>query len=182
MKRLNRWLAVAAAALAILTAGSTANAQDLSPQAFFGHFQGSGVAENADSLYFGVTVRDLDVRIGAEAPGFYIEWTSVIRGGGDPNDPDIRRRTQRMSFMPSENPNVFDAVGRKDPRGDGLAWASISGQTLSVHVMRITDTGGYVMQTYDRTLEGTGMSLTFINVANGEPQRKVDARLVKVGN
>jgi len=65
---------------------------------------------------------------------------------------------------------------------DGLGWASINERTLTVHVLRITGTGGYVIQTYDRTLEGTGMKLKFVNVANGEPQREVEARLVKVGN
>jgi hypothetical protein len=73
-------------------------------------------------------------------------------------------------------------VGMQDPRGDGLSWAAINGQTMSVHVIRITESGGYVVQTYNRTLEGTGMRLQFINVADGEPQREVDARLVKVGN
>ena len=71
---------------ASLAVGAPANAQDLAKEAFYGHFQGSGVAENSDSLYFGVTVRDLDVQIGPEAPGFYVEWTSVIRGGGDTED------------------------------------------------------------------------------------------------
>ena len=157
-------------------------AQALPVNAFYGHYQGSGVAENSDSLYFGVTVRDLDVKIGAEGTGFYVEWTSVIRGGGDPNNPDIRRRTQRMDFTPGPDANVFKAIGRQDPRTDGLAWAQVHDQTLSVHVMQITAAGGYVIQTYNRTLEGTGMRLKFINIANGEPQREVDARLVKVGN
>lgn len=186
MHRIHRYLLSLSAALflaagTMLPAGPAA-AQDLPINAFYGHFQGSGVAENSDSLYFGVTVRDLDVKIGAEGTGFYVEWTSVIRGGGDPNNPDIRRRSQRMSFVPGRAANVFDVAARQDPRGDGLAWAQIKDQTLSVHVMQITATGGYVIQTYNRTLEGTGMRLKFINVANGEPQREVDARLVKVGN
>lgn len=186
MTRISRFLTSSLVA-ALLVAASwmiapAATAQSLPAKAFFGHFQGSGVAENSDSLYFGVTVRDLDVKIGAEGAGFYVEWTSVIRGGGDPNNPDIRRRTQRMDFVPGAAANVFDAVGRQDPRAGGLAWAQLHDQTLSVHVMQITAAGGYVIQTYNRTLEGTGMRLKFINIANGEPQREVDARLVKVGN
>ena len=185
MTRISRCLITSLAA-AMLFATSwliapAAIAQSLPVNAFYGHFQGSGVAENSDSLYFGVTVRDRDVKIGAEGTGVYVEWTSVIRGGGDPNNPDIRRRTQRMDFTPAPELNVFNATGRDNPRTDGLAWAQIQDQTLSVHVMQITATGGYVIQTYNRTLEGTGMRLKFINVANGEPQREVDARLVKVG-
>ncbi|CAK9060105.1 Uncharacterized protein SCF082_LOCUS31718, partial [Durusdinium trenchii] len=183
MTRFSRFPIAALAAVLLVLAGwlsaPAAIAQSLPIGAFYGHFQGSGVAENSDSLYFGVTVRDLDVKIGPEGSGFYVEWTSVIRGGGDPNNPDIRRRSQRMAFMPDAEPNVFRAVGRDDPRGTGLAWARINDRTLSVHVMQITASGGYVIQTYNRTLEGTGMRLKFINVANGEPQREVDARLVK---
>jgi hypothetical protein len=186
MTRISRFLTTSlAAAMLIATSwivAPQAIAQALLVNAFYGHYQGSGVAENSDSLYFGVTVRDLDVKIGAEGTGFYVEWTSVIRGGGDPNNPDIRRRTQRMDFKPGADVNVFNATGRDNPRTDGLAWAQIQNQTLSIHVMQITAAGGYVIQTYNRTLEGTGMRLKFINVANGEPQREVDARLVKVGN
>ncbi len=186
MTRISRCL-ITSLATAMLFATSwfiapAAIAQGLPVGAFYGHYQGSGVAENSDSLYFGVTVRDLDVKIGAEGTGFYVEWTSVIRGGGDPNNPDIRRRTQRMDFTPGATASVFNGVGRDNPRADGLAWAQVHDQTLSVHVMQITDAGGYVIQTYNRTLEGTGMRLKFINIANGEPQREVDALLVKVGN
>ncbi|MBN43448.1 MAG: hypothetical protein CL573_08190 [Alphaproteobacteria bacterium] len=163
-------------------AGPVAMAQDLPINAFYGYFQGSGIAESSDSLYFGITVRDLDVKIGAEGTGFYVKWTSVIRGGDDLNNPKIRRHTQRRSFAPSSAASVFDGVDRQDPRDNGLAWAYVRDQTLSVNVIQITAAGGYVIQTYNRTLEGTGMHLRFINIANGERQRGVDARLVKVGN
>lgn len=170
-------------AFALLAGAPAANAADLPINAFYGHFQGSGIADNSDSLYFGVTVRDLDVRISSEGPGFFVEWTSVIRGGGNPDKPDVRKRKQRMSFLPSGQAGVFNAVGAHDPRSPlGLSWTSIKERTLTVNVMRITAAGGYVIQTYDRTLEGTGMRLKFTNVSNGEPKRQVDARLVKVGD
>ena len=100
MKHLSLRLLAPIFALTLLVGTTTAKAQDLSIEAFYGHFQGSGVAENSDSLYFGVTVRDLDVRITPEAPGFAVEWTSVIRGGGDP----------RQSRCPQTHPeNVVPA-------------------------------------------------------------------------
>lgn len=169
-------------AFVVVSIASAAQAQNLPIDAFYGHFQGSGIAENDDSLYFGVTVRDLDVRIGPEGDGFYVEWTSVIRGGGDPNNPDIRKRSQRVSFRPSDQTNVFISPSATDPMGPGLVWARIKDQTLTVHVMRISETGSYTVQTYDRTVSGTGMTLNFINTQDGEPQRQVEARLVKVGN
>ena len=173
---------IVAVALLALTAAPEARAQNLTVDAFYGHYQGSGIAENEDSLYFGVTVRDLDVRIGPEAGGFYVEWTSVIRGGGDPNNPDVRKRSQRVSFSPNARPNVFTSKTATNPMNGGLIWARIMEQTLTVNVMRISENGSYTVQTYNRTLGGTGMVLNFINTTDGEPQRQVEARLVKVGN
>lgn len=169
-------------ALLLLAASPGANAQTLPIDGFYGHFQGSGIAENEDSLYFGVTVRDLDVRIGPEADGFYVEWTSVIRGGGDPNNPDVRRRSQRIAFSPSERANVFTSKSATDPMKGGLVWARIKDQTLTVNVMSISNNGSYTVQTYNRTVGGSGMTLKFINTTDGEPRRQVEARLVKVGN
>lgn len=174
--------AVAGFALLVLAAPIMAQAQNLPVDAFYGHYQGSGIAENEDSLYFGVTVRDLDVRIGPEADGFYVEWTSVIRGGGDPNNPDIRKRSARVAFSPSERPNVFVSKTATNPMKDGLIWARVLDQTLTVNVMRVSDNGSYIVQTYNRTLSGTGMTLNFVNTADGEPLRQVEARLVKVGD
>jgi len=174
--------AIVGAVFLVLAGPIGANAQTLPIDAFYGHFQGSGIAENEDSLYFGVTVRDLDVRIGPQSNGFYVEWTSVIRGGGDPNNPDVRKRTARVAFSPSNRPNVFTSKTATNAMGDGLIWARILGQTLTVNVMRVSENGSYTVQTYNRTISGTGMTLKFVNTTDGEPQRQVEARLVKVGN
>ncbi|MGE0254308.1 MAG: hypothetical protein AB7N54_08390 [Alphaproteobacteria bacterium] len=164
----------------LVAAPAPVSAQQLGIAAFYGRFQGSGVAENADSLYFGVTVRDFDVAIGADGAGFYVEWTTVIRGGGDPAKPEIRRRTDRMVFAPAGNANVWHATPPGNPWGDGIAWAKLDKQTLTVTVMRVTEDGGWTVQSYARTLTGTGMELDFFVVHDGEAQRHVKGRLVKV--
>ena len=171
------------AGVAALVAAGAARAQDLDIAAFYGTFQGSGIAENADSLYFGVTVRDLDVVIGPQGDGFFVEWTSIIRGGGDPNNPDVRERTSRMVFTASQRPGIFRGDGATDPlSGDPVAWAYIADATLTVHIMVVDDAGNYLIQTYDRTLGGTGMQLNFASRANGEAVRRVEARLVKAAD
>ncbi len=158
-------------------------AQDLSVQAFYGRFQGSGIAQNRDSLYFGVTVRDFDVVIGADGPGFFVEWTSVIRGGGDPANPDVRRKVSRISFDPTAKPRVFRAREQGDPLGgEAFGWARIKDQTLTLHFMGIREDGGYEIQSYDRTLTGAGMDLRFVRLSDGEPVREVNGKLVKIAN
>ncbi|MHA1566739.1 MAG: hypothetical protein ACTSX7_15620 [Alphaproteobacteria bacterium] len=158
-----------------------ATAQDMPIDAFYGQFQGSGIAQNEDSLYFGVTVRDVDVKIGALDQGFYVEWTSVIRSGGDPNNPDIRRRTARVDFAPGDRPGVFPAQNSGNLlAGEPVIWARLADQTLTIHVIAMAEDGGYQVQTYDRTLTGNGMELKFISIRDGEAVRQVTARLVKV--
>ncbi len=160
-----------------------ATAQPLPIDAFYGQFQGSGVAENDDSLYFGVTVRDVDVRIGPRDQGFYVEWTSVIRSGGDPDNPQIRRRTSRVDFQPGDRPGIFPASDSGELlAGEPVIWARVADQTLTIHVIALGDDGGYRIQTYDRTLTGNGMELRFKSIRDGEPVRLVSARLVKVAN
>ena len=170
--------------VAVLVAWTTAvNAQNLPITAFFGHFEGSGIAEDADSLYFDVTVRDLDVRIGPEGGGFYVEWTSVIRAGGDPANPEVRKKTNRATFFPGAQASVFQAQAGGDVLGgQPLNWARIAGNTLTINVFVIRDDGGYEVQSYDRTLDINGMTLEFTRIRDGEPVRKVEGRLVKVGN
>lgn len=170
-------------AVIVFVATAPARAQDLDVSAFYGTFAGSGIAENADSLYFGVTVRDLDVTIGPDGDGFFVEWTSIIRGGGDPNNPDVRKRTSRVAFDPSERSGIFRGRDGSDAvAGDPVAWAYVADTTLTVHIMAIDDDGNYRIQSYDRTLNGAGMQLDFASRTNGEASRRVEGRLVKASN
>ncbi len=183
MKRLHiRGIALAALILAAAGAGG-ANAADLGIRAFFGKFHGGGVAENADSIYFGVTARDFDVVIAPEGEGFSVTWTSVIRGGGSPGNPDIRRKTTSLAFEPSARPGIWRAAASKDPLDGGeLGWARIQETTLSVYLMVVRDDGTYEIQRYDRKLVPSGMELVFSRMRDGDQVRTVKGRLVKVAN
>ena len=158
-------------------------AEKLPATAFFGTFQGSGYAENRDSLYFGTTVRDLDVVIAPAGAGFSVTWTTVIRGGGDPDKPDTRRKTQTVVFAPSGQPGVFRGTPSGDPlSGNPYIWARIEAQTLIVYILNITADGAYEMQSYARTLSGYGMELVFSRIRDGEPVRSARAKLTKLAN
>lgn len=158
-------------------------AQNQPPEAFYGTFQGSGFAENRDSLYFGTTIRDLDVVIARAGSGFSVTWTTVIRSGGDPANPDTRRKTQTVSFMPGSQPGVFRGTPSGDPlSGNPYIWARIAAQTLTVYILNITANGSYEMQSYARTLGGYGMELVFSRIRDGEPVRSARARLTKLAN
>jgi hypothetical protein len=159
-----------------------ATAKDLRISAFYGKFSGGGIAHNADSEYFAMTTRDFDVVIKPEGSGVRIDWTSVIRKGGDPLNPKVRRKKSSKILKSTGAPNVFHGSKSGDPlKGEELSWARIDGNTLSVFLMTVDKKGIYQLQQYDRTLSGTGMTLLFRSWRDGDRQRSVSGRLIKTG-
>lgn len=126
----------------------TAFAQQTLPiGAFFGVWSGGGVAENEDSIYFRSTARDFDVTIRPEGAGFRIDWTTVIRKGGDPDKPDIRRRNSTKTLMPTGEPGVFRGTASGDPlEGKEMYWARLQKNTLSLFLMTVDKDGIYTLQ------------------------------------
>ncbi len=180
-----RSLAAAALGLAAVVAGGVAEAaQDLPITAFAGRYVGTGVARNDLSEYFALTVRDLDVTIRPRGQGgFALSWTTVLRGGGDPDNPKVKRKSTALTFVPAGRPGVFRSATQADPMsGRPYSWARIKGNTLTVHSLTITDDGSYVMHTYDRTLTGYGMELKFTRLRDGEATRSVTGKLTKEEN
>jgi len=158
-----------------------APARTLDIKAFFGSFAGSGIADGEDTVYLGVTQRDLDVRIAAAGEGgFTVSWTTVLRVGGDAQNPEVRRRATSMTFRPGPRPGLFTAADNGDPlQGGMLSWARLSRSTLTIHQFSVREGGQHDIQTYARTLTGSGMDLVYTRVVDGERQRRVRGKLVK---
>lgn len=159
-------------------------AHALDIKAFFGTFTGNGVADGADVAYFGVTQRDLDVKIAPAADGgFTVAWTTVLRDGGDPKDPKVRKRETTMTFAPGPRPGLFHALDNGDPLAGGtISWARVSRNTLFIRQFTVLADGRHEMQTYERTLSGSGMSLLYTRVLDGERTRRVRGKLVKTAD
>jgi hypothetical protein len=152
-------------------------------KAFFGSFGGSGVSDGDDATYLGVTQRDLDVRIAAAADGFSVAWTTVVRDGPASQNPAPRRRATTMNFTPGPRAGLYRATDNGDPlTGGTVSWARIRGNTLNIYVFSVHDDGRHDIQTYARTLSGTGMDLVYTRVVDGERQRRVRGKLVKNAN
>jgi len=178
-----RILRTGLAALLVIAAGaleSAAHAQDLPLSAFFGRWVGGGVAENPGSLFFEETARDLDVLIGPTDGGFQVIWSTVLRKGGDPANPDIERKTTELTFRATDRANVFAAVPENSPYSEsGLSWARLEGDTLTTYTIRVLEDGSYSMASYARTVGVGGMDLAFKSIRDGETVRTVKAKLVK---
>ena len=178
MKRLIGACVILAGAMMLPLAG--ASAKNFNLAAFFGTFKGTGVSENRDSIYFGTTVRDLDVTIHPAGKGFSIEWTTVIRRGGDPRNPKVRRKAQTMTFQPAGKGGAYRADGNGDLlSGQPYAWAYNRKDALVIHIMSVAESGAYEMQSYTRRIVPTGMEFTFERIRNDEPVRRVTGKLTK---
>lgn len=158
-----------------------AHAQSSGIERFLGHFSGSGISENADSIFFAVSVRDIDVTISAEPNGgFKLDWVTITREGGDPNNPSEKRKQTTLVFNPTDRPGVFRASEKGDPlEGSPVWWSRIDGDTLYTYMMMIEDDGSWQVQKYARTVSGSGMTLLFERLKDGEATRQVKGRLVK---
>jgi hypothetical protein len=179
---------IALLALAFAAGGAQAQNQpfgapkSLPLAAFFGVFKGSGIAESEDNPQFRTSMRETQVEIRpADAGGFSIAW-STTAPRGNPNQPTQKTKTTEAVFKPSTKPGVFEAVKPGNPvAGGDLMWARLQRQTLTVYAMTTTEDGRYEMQKWDRTLQGTGMLMTYSRVSDGQPTRTVKARLTKEG-
>lgn len=180
----SRNFAIGLLALLLSWGGAAAwAAEPLSIKAFYGKFTGSGIAKNADSLYFGVTERDFDVTIEPNGSGFSVAWTTVSHQGGDPNKPKTKRQHNKIDFVPSGVPNQWRATEQPDPMsGKPYAWARVEGTSLIVYVLTIDAEGRYEVQRYDRTFNGPTLELTFVDTTDGQPVRTVKGRLIKLSN
>jgi hypothetical protein len=168
---------------ALLAAAGNACAQEgITP--FIGEFRGRAISESTN----GLDERDLSVVIEARKKGgFVLEWTTVSRGSSSGR---LKKSSYTVEFIATKRPNIYSSAmktnvfgGRQalDPlKGDPYVWARIDGRTLTQYVMIITDEGGYEMQTYERTLIASGMSLRFSRVRDGKVLKEVNGTLERV--
>ena len=150
-----------------------ARAQGISD--FAGRYAGQAIVRNRDSLYFGVSARDLDMTVatGAEG-GFTLTWTSVSREGAE-----TRRRSQTIVFVPAGKPGLWKAADAGDPLAKGeYAWARLDGRKL---VVTIVETGGGrgALSVYERTRTAAGIDLVYRRVTETGAVRLVSGKLAR---
>lgn len=168
--------------LAVLGVPALVHADNAPLARFFGAFEGQTVFQDGEAA-----PRDLSVVIRSfGAGGFTIRWRTIIF---DP-EAEARGRSQVIYFQPRPGQDaVFAATESEDAAGsasddplDGrpFAWARISGDTLTVNLLTITETGGYVVQTYDRRLTAEGLALAFHRVRDGVSEHRLFGILRRV--
>ena len=164
----------------LFTAGIAA-AQGGGIERFYGSYVGEAVSETGEEL----DKRDISTEISPEGKGFKVKWTAVIKRGKD----KPRREERVVTFHPVNRPDIFSSGMRMDQfgnpvpldplNGDPYIWARIDGNKLWMYALFVTDSGGYEMQTYERTLVPGGMELRYSRVRDGEILRTVTGKLKK---
>jgi hypothetical protein len=169
------WLAL----LFVALLPAPARAQDAKLSEFAGTYQGSGVAEGRDNVFFTIVARDLDTTIRPKDGGFDVTWTTITQG--TTRGQRVVRKSETVSFAPGGKPNVFRAATPVEPMaGQPYYWARISGRTLTVYAMTIAPNGAYELTSWARTLNGNGLDLTFRRLSDGEAVRTVRGKLIKI--
>lgn len=176
-----RFLAV----LVLLLATARAGAQDaLSPDDFFGRWEGSAIGKRADEPTTGYGTRDLDVRISETADGFEIAWVTVIQAAGvAAANAEPKRRLTTARFVRA-GPSVWQGESADGP-GASLtrSWARLEGRSLFVYVLEIDEAGLYDLSRYVRTLSQAGvMDLKFTRTRDGATLRRVTGSLLPAGD
>lgn len=165
-------------ALALLV-GLWANALHADIARFIGDYSGTAEVETYDGT---MAKRDMSVSISATDKGFSLRWNSTTYRDGT-----AKTKSYRIAFVPSDRPDVYAAAMTKnvfghqvplDPmKGEPYVWARITGDTLTVYSLYVTDTGGYELQQFDRTLSDGGLDLEFTRLTNGETGRTISTFL-----
>jgi hypothetical protein len=148
-------------------------------QPFLGDFTGQVVFAGPA----GFAKRDLEVSIRRERGGFSLKWTTISQKSSG----KLKRAEHFVAFAPAKRPGFYAATDRItrlgarvpiDPlAGDPQVWAKISGTTMTVYAVLITDDGKHEVQTYERTLVPGGMELKFNRVRDGKPLKAISAKL-----
>ncbi|NIO41055.1 MAG: hypothetical protein GTO41_13310 [Burkholderiales bacterium] len=151
---------------------------------FFGSYEGT-----SDTIPEGEEKpRKLSVTIGPyKKDGFSIDWkTTQYKAGGR-----VKHSGLAVNFIPTHRSNIFasamrtDLFGHEVPldpmKGDPFVWITIRGETLTLYVIRIADSGEQDLQIDKLTRTPQGLHDDFTSFYGSEPVRRLTATLKKKG-
>jgi hypothetical protein len=154
--------------------------------ASFEHFFGTYRGES-DTIPEGESAkRQMLVQIKPSDTGFTVSWqTTITRGGHRP-----KAKGLSVVFVPTSKGHTYASAMRRDMfgnpvpldlmKGEPLVWATVSGDTMTVYLIRILDDGSQDFQIDIRTRTADGLKSEFIGLYDGEPLRRIGATLRKI--
>lgn len=127
--------------------------------------------------------RDMSTRIEPTKKGFVLSWTSVTYK----TDGRTKEKTYTIEFIPTGRSGIYKSAmtsnlfGKPTPldplQGEPFVWGRLENDTLSVYSLFINEVGEYEIQEFHRTLVDEGLSLRFLRVHNGVPEKEINTLL-----
>ena len=148
---------------------------------FFGSYKGE-----SDTVPDGESAnRRMNVEIKPHKNGFAVSWSTTITKAGR-----VKTKGLSVDFTATSRKNTFASAMRMDMfghpvpldlmKGESLVWATISGDTMTVYLIRILDDGSQDFQIDRRTLTPDGLKSEFVGLYDDEPLRRISATLKRV--
>ena len=163
-------------ALVALSLSSTAQAADHKIDEFFGRWLGTGEATQGAATAK-TQSRDAEVIIERAADGFKISWTTMSSDVTSPTKSKVK--TAELTFKPGGKPGYFVEMKSGNALdGKKTTWARLSGDTLTINQLVVSDDGQWDVSVYDRTLKDKDtMELVFTRITNGKTTRQASLKM-----
>jgi hypothetical protein len=150
---------------------------------FYGEWAGTALSDTGGEI----APRDIQVKIAPQGNGFALTWVLVIHKAAGKD----KRSEVSINFQPTKRSGIYtsamrvNAFGNATPldplRGDPYVWARLDGPKLTVYALVITESGGYELHEYERSLTPAGaMKLDYSRIVDGDVQRAVTGTLKRV--
>ncbi len=158
--------------LAAALLSSAAQAADRKLDAFVGRWIGTGQATEGVVAPVATQSRDSEVVIEKVADGFKVSWTTMSSDLDDGSKAKVKASS--LVFKASRKPGYFVDVKSGDPlKGKKSTWARLSGDTLTVNQLVVSEDGQWDVTVYERTLsDGDRMKSSFTRIRNGAVTRQ----------
>ncbi len=161
---------------AALAADEPMRAEKHPIEPFVGTYSGTGVSELVGGKVSRVTQRDYDVEVVKEGDNFKVMWSSIdFRVNDGQTNP--KAQSQSVVFQPTVNGKLFKGPEADLMQGQTVYWAGIDGNSLTVYSVTISESGGYILNAWTRTLQGKNMLLAFRSTVDGNIRRTATGQL-----
>lgn len=149
---------------------------------FFGSYRGESMSIPEGE----VAKRNISVAIKPAKNGFVVDWEAEISKVGDRS----KQKGLSITLIPTKRKNIYRSAMRRDVfghvapmnplKGDPLIWAKTAGDTLTVYVIRVTESGAQDLRIYRRSLIPQGMESEFVRFHDSEPIKRIRSTLKRI--
>lgn len=154
-------------------------AQDAKLEDFAGQWIGKVSVETSGPTDFPNSVREVGFTLRPGPKGFTLEWSTVRYETGSPDRPVETAQDTEVSFKQGPSAQRWEASGGNPSAGKPYWYARLEGNTLTVVGFALLENGKAELQTYQRTLEGDSMGLSYTRVVDGAVLRRASGALTR---